>query len=80
MTYEVDDPQENYDDIEASPEITRTVAEVHHSPPTTPESVTAAPLGLVQGDEDYLVPDQDGWDKTGFKTYGNKIQSGKAPF
>lgn len=76
MTYEVDDPQENYDDIEASPENTQTTAEVHHRPQTTPESVTAAPIGLVQGDEDYLVPGQDRWAKTGFKTYWNEILSG----
>ncbi|KAF1390871.1 hypothetical protein PFLUV_G00062580 [Perca fluviatilis] len=60
VTYEVDDPQENYDDIEACPEITQTEAEVHNSPQTTPESDAEAPQGLVQGDEDYLVPGQDG--------------------
>lgn len=60
MTYEVDDPQENYDDIEAVPEITETKAEVHDSPQTTPESVVAAPPDLVEGEEDYLVPGQDG--------------------
>lgn len=54
VTYEVDDPQENYDDIEASPEFTK--AEVYDSPQTTPENVA----GLVRGDEDYLVPGQDG--------------------
>ena len=60
VTYEVDDPQENYDDIEACPEITQTEAEVHNSPQTTPEGDAEAPQGLVQGDEDYLVPGQDG--------------------
>ncbi|GLD45659.1 scavenger receptor cysteine-rich type 1 protein M130-like protein [Lates japonicus] len=61
VTYEVDDPQENYDDIEASPEITQTKAEVHNSPVTTPESESAVvPPGLVPGDVDYLVPGQDG--------------------
>ncbi|KAK9515764.1 hypothetical protein VZT92_026382 [Zoarces viviparus] len=49
-TYEVDDQQENHEDIEASPEITRTEAEVHDSTQTTPESDAAAPLGSVQGD------------------------------
>lgn len=72
VTYEVDDPQENYDDIEASPEFTK--AEVYDSPQTTPENVA----GLVRGDEDYLVPGQDGWAKTGYKTYSNKIQSGQS--
>ncbi|XP_070765856.1 scavenger receptor cysteine-rich type 1 protein M130 [Enoplosus armatus] len=60
VTYEVDDPQENYDDIEASPEIAQTEVDVHGSPQTTPENVAAAPPGLVRRDEDYLVPDQDG--------------------
>ncbi|XP_073326332.1 scavenger receptor cysteine-rich type 1 protein M160 [Pagrus major] len=60
VTYEVDDPQENYDDIEASPEVSETKAEVHNSPQTTPESVAVAPSGSVRGEEDYLVPGQDG--------------------
>ncbi|XP_044208356.1 scavenger receptor cysteine-rich type 1 protein M160 isoform X2 [Thunnus albacares] len=59
VTYEVDDPQENYDDIEASPEITETQAEVHDGPKTTPER-EAVIAGLVPEDEDYLVPGQDG--------------------
>ncbi|XP_041802231.1 antigen WC1.1 [Chelmon rostratus] len=59
-TYEVEDPQEHYDDIEAGPEITETEAEVHEGPQTTLESVAVAPPGLVLGDEDYLVPGQDG--------------------
>ncbi|KAK2851022.1 hypothetical protein Q5P01_007298 [Channa striata] len=59
-TYEVDDPQESYDDIEAGSEITQTEAEVHknHQPP--PESDSLPPPDLVQGDDDYLVPDQHG--------------------
>ncbi|XP_059188425.1 scavenger receptor cysteine-rich type 1 protein M160-like [Centropristis striata] len=60
VTYEVEDPQENYDDIEASPELTQTEAEVHHSPQTAPESNAAVPFGLVLGEDDYLVPGQDG--------------------
>ncbi|XP_034733491.1 antigen WC1.1 [Etheostoma cragini] len=60
VTYEVEDPQENYDDIEACPEITQTEAEVHNSTQTTLESVAEAPQGLVEGDDDYLVPGQDG--------------------
>ncbi|XP_029291818.1 scavenger receptor cysteine-rich type 1 protein M160 [Cottoperca gobio] len=56
VTYEVDDPQENYDDIEAFPAITQTEAEVHDSPQVTPESDAAEPVGLVEGDDDYLVP------------------------
>ncbi|XP_067447489.1 scavenger receptor cysteine-rich type 1 protein M160 isoform X2 [Thunnus thynnus] len=59
VTYEVDDPQENYDDIEASPEIKQTQAEVHDGPKTTPER-EAVIAGLVPEDEDYLVPGQDG--------------------
>ncbi|XP_037629892.1 scavenger receptor cysteine-rich type 1 protein M130 [Sebastes umbrosus] len=58
VIYEVDDPQENYEDIEAK--IIQTEAEVHNSPQTTPESNAAPPPGLEQGDEDYLVPGQDG--------------------
>ncbi|KAI3357098.1 hypothetical protein L3Q82_015566 [Scortum barcoo] len=60
VTYEVNDPQENYDDIEGPPEISQTTAEVHDGTQPTPESVTGPQLGLVQGDEDYLVPGQDG--------------------
>ncbi|XP_032375668.1 scavenger receptor cysteine-rich type 1 protein M160 [Etheostoma spectabile] len=60
VTYEVDDPQENYDDIEACPGITQTEAEVHNSTQTTPESDAEVPQGLVEGDDDYLVPGQDG--------------------
>ncbi|XP_078026342.1 scavenger receptor cysteine-rich type 1 protein M130 isoform X1 [Epinephelus lanceolatus] len=60
VTYEVDDPQENYDDIEAGPEITATEAEIHETPQTAPESATAPPPELVEGDDDYLVPGVDG--------------------
>lgn len=66
VTYEVEDPQENYDDIEASPEFIQTKAEVHDVPEPAPESVTVATPGMVQGEEDYLVPGQDRWDKSGF--------------
>ncbi|TKS77042.1 Scavenger receptor cysteine-rich type 1 protein M160 CD163 antigen-like 1 [Collichthys lucidus] len=59
VTYEVEDPQENYDDIEASPEFIQTKAEVHDVPEPAPESVTVATPGMVQGEEDYLVPGQD---------------------
>uniref|UniRef100_UPI0037E72D19 scavenger receptor cysteine-rich type 1 protein M130 n=1 Tax=Semicossyphus pulcher TaxID=241346 RepID=UPI0037E72D19 len=58
--YEVDDPRENYDDIEAGSEITQTQAEVHKDPPTTAERVPVASPGLLKGDGDYLEPDQDG--------------------
>lgn len=74
MAYEVDDPQENYDDIDASPEIAQTKAEVHDSPPPTTESYAVAPQKSVQED-DYLVPGQDGWATIGFVTSQNKIQS-----
>nr|XP_046253178.1 scavenger receptor cysteine-rich type 1 protein M160 [Scatophagus argus] len=59
-TYEVDDPQENYDDIEACPKITQTKAEVYDSSQTAPDSIAVTPPGLVKGGEDYLVPGQDG--------------------
>lgn len=77
VTYEVDDPQENYDDIEAGPEITATEAEIHETPQTAPESNTAPPPELVEGDDDYLVPGVDGWAKTGFKAKWHNFQSGK---
>ncbi|XP_047187233.1 scavenger receptor cysteine-rich type 1 protein M160 isoform X3 [Scophthalmus maximus] len=48
--YEVDDPLENYDDIEASPEITPIKAEVYDRPKTTCEGGAVTPPGLVQGD------------------------------
>ncbi|XP_010774171.1 scavenger receptor cysteine-rich type 1 protein M130 [Notothenia coriiceps] len=54
VTVEEEDPEEDYDDIEACPEFTE--AEVHESPQ---ESTAEEPL-LVEGDDDYLVPGQDG--------------------
>ncbi|XP_076597662.1 scavenger receptor cysteine-rich type 1 protein M160 [Chaetodon auriga] len=60
VTYEVQDPQENYDDIEASPEISQTNAEVHENLQTTPESIAVVPPCLVRGSGDYLIPGQDG--------------------
>ncbi|XP_070825415.1 scavenger receptor cysteine-rich type 1 protein M130 [Chaetodon trifascialis] len=60
VTYEVEEPQENYDDIEPSTDITQAKAEVHESPQTTLESIAVAPPSLVRGDEDYLIPGQDG--------------------
>ncbi|XP_017266705.1 scavenger receptor cysteine-rich type 1 protein M130 [Kryptolebias marmoratus] len=60
VTYEVDDAQENYDDIDASPEVVQTRAEVHDGPETAPETDAPAPSPAVQQDEDYLVPGQDG--------------------
>ncbi|XP_034551085.1 scavenger receptor cysteine-rich type 1 protein M160 [Notolabrus celidotus] len=63
VMYEVDDPGENYDDIEASPDVTETKAEVHSSSGTTPDSVPAAPPEApregAEGGEEYLVPGQD---------------------
>ena len=56
VSYEVEDPQENYDDIDA-PEITQTEAEVHASPQTMPEREVKPEL--VEGDDDYLVPGQE---------------------
>ncbi|KAL3974047.1 neuroligin [Sarotherodon galilaeus] len=58
VTYEVEDPQESYDDIDTVPETAQTTAEVHDSPETQHDLNTAAP-GLVKRDEDYLEPDQD---------------------
>lgn len=61
VNYEGEDPQENYDDIEAGPVTTQTKAEVHDSPSITPKGASAAPPpDLVQGDDDYLVPGEDG--------------------
>ncbi|TNM86312.1 hypothetical protein fugu_006542 [Takifugu bimaculatus] len=53
-SYEVDDPRENYDDIEACSEITKV--EVHDSHEHTSEIFTRYP----GQDEDYLVPGIDG--------------------
>ncbi|XP_025757470.1 uncharacterized protein LOC102081748 isoform X1 [Oreochromis niloticus] len=58
VTYEVEDTQESYDDIDTVPETAQTTAEVHDSPETQHDLNTAAP-GLVKRDEDYLEPDQD---------------------
>ncbi|KAM4570532.1 scavenger receptor cysteine-rich type 1 protein M130 [Fundulus diaphanus] len=60
VTYEVEDSQENYDDIDASPENAETTAEVHDGPRPAPEGDAEAPRDQVQKDEDYLVPGQDG--------------------
>ncbi|XP_035997301.1 deleted in malignant brain tumors 1 protein [Fundulus heteroclitus] len=60
VTYEVEDSQENYDDIDASPENAETTAEVHEGPRPAPEGDAEAPRDQVQKDEDYLVPGQDG--------------------
>lgn len=57
-TYEVDDPQENYDDIQ-EPEVEETAGEVL-DPQTGPDSRHVAPPDLVPGEDDYLVPGQDG--------------------
>ncbi|XP_024655050.2 scavenger receptor cysteine-rich type 1 protein M130 [Maylandia zebra] len=59
VTYEVEDPQENYDDIDTIPGTTQTTAEVHESLETSHDLNSAAP-GLVERDEDYLEPDVDG--------------------
>ncbi|XP_047464036.1 scavenger receptor cysteine-rich type 1 protein M130 isoform X2 [Mugil cephalus] len=66
-TYEVDDPQESYDDIEGPPETTETKAEVHDDHKATPEGNAAAAAAAAsaapeppQGGGDYLVPGQDG--------------------
>lgn len=61
VTYEVDDSQENYDDIDASSEAAQTRAEVHDGPQTSQKTDEAALQEPVQKDEDYLVPGQDGW-------------------
>lgn len=68
VTYEVEDPQESYDDIDTIPETAQTTAEVHDSPETPHDLNTAAP-GLAKRDEDYLEPDQDEWAKCSFRNY-----------
>ncbi|KAL7399027.1 hypothetical protein ABVT39_018790 [Epinephelus coioides] len=79
VTYEVDDPQENYDDIEAGPEITATEAEIHKTPQTAPESNTASPPELVEGDDDYLVPGEDGcWDMEREQLLSTNVNMSKA--
>ncbi len=57
MNYEVEDPQESYDDIDASPVIAHTKAEIHERPQNTTEGAAPRP---VRGDEGYLVPGHDG--------------------
>uniref|UniRef100_UPI003AAB80D5 scavenger receptor cysteine-rich type 1 protein M130 n=1 Tax=Centroberyx gerrardi TaxID=166262 RepID=UPI003AAB80D5 len=59
VTYEVDDPQEGYDDIAASPETLETEVEVHSRSKTQPGNNAEAPPGAVRGEDDYLEPDQD---------------------
>ncbi|XP_061590889.1 antigen WC1.1 [Cololabis saira] len=67
VTYEVEDVQENYDDIDADPgagadadadpgEAPRTTAQVHDAP----DPGAAPPAGRLQEDGDYLVPGEDG--------------------
>ncbi|XP_041860276.1 scavenger receptor cysteine-rich type 1 protein M130 isoform X2 [Melanotaenia boesemani] len=60
INYEVDESQENYDDIDACPEVGQTTAEVHEGTRTTPASDAAAFQDRVQKDDNYLVPGQDG--------------------
>ncbi|XP_038130233.1 scavenger receptor cysteine-rich type 1 protein M160 [Cyprinodon tularosa] len=60
VTYEVEESQENYDDIDASPEDTETTAEVHDGPRPAPEGDAGVPKEQAQNNEDYLVPGQDG--------------------
>ncbi|KAM6981915.1 scavenger receptor cysteine-rich type 1 protein M130 [Tautogolabrus adspersus] len=60
VAYEVDDPRESYDDIDYSPQITQTKAEVHDGPRTTPGGVPAEPARLLKWEEDYLEPGQNG--------------------
>ncbi|KAK5611113.1 hypothetical protein CRENBAI_022024 [Crenichthys baileyi] len=50
VTYEVEESQENYDDIDASPENTETTAEVHDGPKPAPEGDAAAPKDQIQKD------------------------------
>ncbi|KAM8862387.1 scavenger receptor cysteine-rich type 1 protein M130 [Spinachia spinachia] len=55
-TYEVDDSEENYDDIEACSEIPQTEAEIHDVTRTAAESDAATPPGSELQDDNYLVP------------------------
>ncbi|XP_037540471.1 scavenger receptor cysteine-rich type 1 protein M130 [Nematolebias whitei] len=59
VSYEVDDAQENCGDIDASPELAQTRAEVHNRVETSPGTDAAAPQDSEQK-EDYLVPGRDG--------------------
>lgn len=54
VSYEVEDPRDSYDDVEASCEITH--AEVHNVHGETPEIFTRC----SDHDEDYLEPGMDG--------------------
>ncbi|XP_023196450.1 scavenger receptor cysteine-rich type 1 protein M130-like isoform X1 [Xiphophorus maculatus] len=58
VTYEVEDSQENYDDIDASPENAKTTAELHDGPKPAPDGDEEGPKD--QKDEEYPVPGQDG--------------------
>ncbi|XP_029013231.1 scavenger receptor cysteine-rich type 1 protein M130 isoform X2 [Betta splendens] len=58
-TYEVEDPHESYDDIDADPDVTQTRAEVHDGAHSEAEGPAAA-CHQAQQDGDYLVPGQDG--------------------
>ncbi|XP_029363298.1 antigen WC1.1 isoform X1 [Echeneis naucrates] len=60
VTYEVDDQQESYDDIEPSPKNMQTEAEVHNNPTNTTESNRVVPPLSRQKDGEYLEPDLDG--------------------
>lgn len=71
VTYEVEDSQENYDDIDASPENAKTTAELHDGPKPAPDGDEEGPKD--QKDEEYPVPGQDGWAWTGSKFKSNKI-------
>lgn len=73
VTYEVEESQENYDDIDASPEDTETTAEVHDGPRPAPEGDAGVPKEQAQNNEDYLVPGQDGWAWTSRKLKSIKI-------
>ncbi|XP_014865249.1 PREDICTED: scavenger receptor cysteine-rich type 1 protein M130-like isoform X2 [Poecilia mexicana] len=57
VTYEVEDSQENYDDIDASPENAKTTAEVHDGPKPAPDDDEEGPKDQFQKNEDVF---QDG--------------------
>ncbi|XP_058498234.1 scavenger receptor cysteine-rich type 1 protein M160 [Solea solea] len=59
VTYEVDDLGENYDDIEAAPEISQTTAEVHRSPNPSGVGGAVAPPGTEQEEGDYVSSEDD---------------------
>nr|XP_043895017.1 scavenger receptor cysteine-rich type 1 protein M160 isoform X2 [Solea senegalensis] len=59
VTYEVDDLGENYDDIEAAPEISKTTAEVHRSPNPSGVGGAVAPPGTEQEEGDYVSSEDD---------------------